>query len=282
MHVDPGLVEPIQCPQDIAQVVVQLGRVRFQTHRFLAVGQGLLGLAARQEHLAEVRAGGGIGRLELDGAAEMLQRLVELPQLAERQPQVVVGDDEPRPQRHGPTERLDRLGMALHRGQRGPQAAQGLGIVRPEPQRGATALRGSLVIPGGPVGLRQVAAEEMRVRPEGHGTTDQLHRSGRDRRPDGAACRTSAAPRRSPARSPARRGTATPLHPAGPTGGAPSHPQQLYAWRETQQPRDRSLPGGHRPVADPSRPRYRSARVVSRPARRIEMALDRGPGNPLS
>ena len=135
----PGLVEPIDARSTLPRLSCSSAGPA-PAAPLPGVRQRLLGQAACHQHLAEVRSRGGVSRLELDGAAEVLQRLVELPQLAERQAQVVVGDDEARSQRDGPPERLDRLGMSFQRGQRGPHAAQCLGVIRPEPQRRARPL----------------------------------------------------------------------------------------------------------------------------------------------
>lgn len=126
----PRLVEAIHHPQEVAQVVVQFGRVWLKPHRFAAVFQGLVVAAAREDHLARVGTRGGVGRLKLEGAADVLQGGVEPPQLAESQAQVVVGDNKARPQFDGPTQRLDGLGMPPQGRKRGPQDTECLGIMR--------------------------------------------------------------------------------------------------------------------------------------------------------
>ncbi len=76
----PRLDVALELPQGVAEVVVQGRHVRLKPDRFLAVRQGLFRLAPIQEHLAQVRQGGSISRVQFHGAAEVLQRLVVLVQ----------------------------------------------------------------------------------------------------------------------------------------------------------------------------------------------------------
>ena len=143
----PGLDEPVEPPQDIAQVVVQGRQVRGEPDRLLAVRQRLLRLAAVEQHLAEVRPRRGERRLELDGTAERLQRLVAPAQIAQGDAQVILRRGEVGPQLQGTPQGVDGLGRPPQSLQRHAQVAERLGIVGPQLQRGAAAAHGPFQLP---------------------------------------------------------------------------------------------------------------------------------------
>ena len=172
----PGLVEPIQRHQHLAQVVVQFRRRGIEANRLLRVRQGFRGPVEVHQHQAKVRLGRGERRLEFHGASELDEGLLALPPLAEGQAEVVDRDDERRTQRDGALECLHRLVRTLQRLQRHTQAAQRLGVIRPELECRATAFHRALEFPGGSTRLGETAMVEVGFRPQGHGPLDQLHR----------------------------------------------------------------------------------------------------------
>ena len=228
----PGLIEPVERPQDVAQVIVHLSRARVQPNGFLAVRESFFCLFEDEEGLAQIRLGRGVRWLELDGASELLQGFLGLAQLAESNPQVVDGDDEARSQLDGATERLDGLGGPFERSQGSAETKQGLWVIRPEPERRPATLHGPHVISGGPVRFGEVAMEEISIRLESDGLADQIRR----------ACMIAelivqhAEPvERVGVPGLARPGapdTTTRPHPGAPTGGVQWRFSGHYAWRE--------------------------------------------------
>ena len=66
----PGVDQPVQHPQHVAEIVVQHRRIRIEPDRLLTVRQRFLGLAAIQQRLAEV----GLGRRRMPASIATARR----------------------------------------------------------------------------------------------------------------------------------------------------------------------------------------------------------------
>ena len=165
-----------EAPQGVAEVVVQGRPVGLEPHRFLAVRQRLFRLAAVEQHLAEVRPGRSDGRLQLDGAAEVLERLVRLGRVrGGRCPGCCGRRRKSGRSSQARAERLDGLARGVP-----VPAGPGPGCtgLRDSPASSRRAARqqpaGPLELAQGAVGLGQVGVERRDVRPQGHRPADQL------------------------------------------------------------------------------------------------------------
>ena len=190
-------------PQGIAEVVVQGGPVGLQAHRLPAVRQGLLGLAAVEQQLAEVRAGRRRKGIQLDGAAEVLEGLVGAGGVRGARCRGCCGRRRSRAAvagRRGTARRPRHGGPVACRAR--PRLQQGFGVVREQPQGRAAAAGRRLELAQGAVGLGQVGVEAGTFG-RGRRPGRSARRPGRGRRADGAARRAGAGRRRFPGRRPA-------------------------------------------------------------------------------
>ena len=104
----------------------------------------------------------------------MLQRLVNLTQLAERDSQVVVSQEEVWSQVQGVPETPDGLGMSAHALQGRTQITQSFGVIRLDLEGGLATIRGPLEVADGTIRLGQVRKINRGVRPQAHGLFDQF------------------------------------------------------------------------------------------------------------
>ena len=168
------LDEPIEGPERIAEIVVVGRDVRLEGHGLPAVDQRVFGLAAVDEHLAEVRPGRGELRVQLHGAAEVLEGLVAQAGFAQGDAEIVVGRCELGAQLQGASELLDRLLASPQALQRQAEVRQCLREIRPQAERGTAAADGSIHLTETPVHLGEIGVEGRDVRSQGHGPADQL------------------------------------------------------------------------------------------------------------
>ena len=106
----------------------------------------------------------------------MLQGFVELAELPQHDPEVIVRRAELGPEFQGPTELHDGIGVLPQAVQGETQIAQGLGVVGPEAQGRATTPHGPIQLARGPVGFGQIGVESRHIGPDGNGPADQLDR----------------------------------------------------------------------------------------------------------
>ncbi len=122
-----------------------------------------------------VRAGAN-DRFELDGLAEVFQGFVELAELPQHDPEVIVRRAELGPEFQGPTELHHGIGLLPQSLQGQAQVAEGLGVVRPEAQGRATTPHGPIQLARGSIGFGQIGVESRHIRPDRNGPADQLDR----------------------------------------------------------------------------------------------------------
>ena len=220
----PRLFEPIECPEDVAQVVVQLGRVG--SRRTASWQYARASSAWPRFKSIWPRFVRGAAKVGSSSAArrKWASGLVRLREVAENQAQVVMRDREIRPKLDRPAERLDGLVRSFQVSQRRPQVAERLGIIRPQSERAARQLSAA----------RSNSLRHDAPRPDWNGKdkrSDAVPRLGRstarprrDRRPGGAAILASGGPRRCFRHATRRFRTASPPLRAARTGAAPSRP----------------------------------------------------------
>jgi hypothetical protein len=78
-----GLDQPIQRPQDVAEIIVQGAQIGQETDGFPSVRERFLSLAAIEQELAEIAPRQRQRRIVKDSLPEVVQRLVQMSLLAQ-------------------------------------------------------------------------------------------------------------------------------------------------------------------------------------------------------
>ena len=166
-------------PVHVREIVVGLGKIGLEVHRRLAMRQGLIGMAAVEQKLAEVGAGLRQVGIECDGTLEMFHGLVGLSQTAIDRADIRMGHCVVGTQGESSLEMLDRLVASAQGLQRQGEVIVRLGIVFPELQGSPAASHGALELAGRPVGFGQVGMESGHTGAKSDGLADELDRLGR-------------------------------------------------------------------------------------------------------
>ncbi len=155
---------------------MQHRRVRVEADRLLAVRQGLFGFAQVQQRLTQVGLGRSERRIQLDGAAEMLERLVFRPRSRSAIPRLLWATTKSAAARgRGRDARRPRRSCPGLQGR--TQVAQRLGIVGPDREGGPAATGGALEIAQRAIRLGEIRMIDVRVGLDRHRPADQLDRT---------------------------------------------------------------------------------------------------------
>jgi hypothetical protein len=169
-------IEFTQLAEDVSQIVVQGRHAWKPLDGLFTMRQGLLSLTLLEQHLAQVGAGECVAGVELDCAAEVVERFICLAGLAKHVAQIVMRGCKPRPLADRAAKCLGGLFPAARGLKRQPHVRQSLGVLRLEADRCLAASDCALIVTHRAIRLGEIGVKCRIIRPVSDRAADQFDR----------------------------------------------------------------------------------------------------------